>query len=268
MKRLLGALIGAFCLLAGAPALAANCAGFSYTLTNGQVADATQVMANFNTLMTCSNANLAHNGANSDITSLSGLTTPIGVSQGGTGQTTSIFSSTNTWAGGQTFSSGVTFNGAVNSAGANSWTGLQTFSGTTANLAGILTNMGEVATVSATAATGTINYDTTTQSVLYYTTNASANWTLNLRGNGSTSLGSLLAVGQAVTVVHLVPQGASAFFNNVVQVDGTTTGVTTLWQGGAPSGGNISGTDVYTYTVIKTAATPTYTVLATQVQFK
>lgn len=69
-------------------ALAANCNSNPFTLTNGQTADATQVMANFNNLLNCGNNNLAHNGANSDITSLSGLTTPISVAQGGTGLAT------------------------------------------------------------------------------------------------------------------------------------------------------------------------------------
>lgn len=64
---------------------AANCNSNPFTLTNGQTADATQVMANFNNLLNCANNNLAHNAANSDITSLSGLTTPLSVPQGGTG---------------------------------------------------------------------------------------------------------------------------------------------------------------------------------------
>lgn len=72
-------------LLEANPALAANCSAFTYTLTNGTTADANQVMSNFNTLLNCANNNLAHNGANSDITSLSGLTTPLPVPQGGTG---------------------------------------------------------------------------------------------------------------------------------------------------------------------------------------
>lgn len=72
MKRLLIAL--GFLLAFASPAFASNCPSFTYTLTNGQTADANQVMANFNTLLNCSNNNLAHNGANSDITSLSALT--------------------------------------------------------------------------------------------------------------------------------------------------------------------------------------------------
>lgn len=75
----------ALLLAAMAPALATNCSSYTYTLTNGTTADANQVMSNFNTIMTCANSNLAHNGANSDITSLSALSTPLSVGQGGTG---------------------------------------------------------------------------------------------------------------------------------------------------------------------------------------
>ena len=149
----------------------------------------------------------------------------------------------------------------------NTFTGKQTFTGTTTNIAEVLTNAAEVITVSATAATGTINYDITTQSVLYYTANASANWVVNIRGNGSNTLNSLLSTGQCMTIAFLVKQGSTAYYNTSVQVDGTTSGITTVWQGGAaPSSGSINSIDVYTYTVIKTASA-TYTVLASKTQF-
>ena len=61
--------------------------------------------------------------------------------------------------------------------------------------------------------------------------------------------------------------GGTAYYNNVVQVDGTTTGVTTRWQGGAaPTSGNASSIDVYTYTIIKTGSA-TFTVLASQTRY-
>ena len=150
---------------------------------------------------------------------------------------------------------------------ANTWTGKQTFSGTTSTLAEVLTNAAEVATVSATAATGTIAYDITTQSVLYYTSNASANWTVNFRASSGTSLNTALATGQSVTAAFLVTQGATAYYNSVVQVDGTTSGVTTRWLGGAPTAGNASGIDSYRYLIIKTGSAA-YTVLASVTQFK
>ena len=53
-----------------------------FTLTNGSTADATQVMANYNALVTCL-TNAAHAGANADITSLTALSTPISPGQGG-----------------------------------------------------------------------------------------------------------------------------------------------------------------------------------------
>ena len=80
-------------------------------------------------------------------------------------------------------------------------------------------------------------------------------------------MNTALATGQSLTVTFLVTQGGTAYYNSAVQVDGTTTGVTTKWQGGAPSAGNASGIDVYTYTIIKTASA-TFTVLASQTQFK
>lgn len=127
-------------------------------------------------------------------------------------------------------------------------------------------NMGETATVSATAATGTIAYDVLTQSVLYYTTNASANWTVNIRGSSTVSLNSFMSTGQAITIAFLVTQGATAYYNNALQIDGSS--VTPKYQGGtAWSAGNASGIDVYTYTVIKTG-NAAFTVLASQTQFK
>lgn len=143
--------------------------------------------------------------------------------------------------------------------------GTATLSGSTSVLAAVLTNAAEVATVSATAATGTINYDVTTQSVLYYTTNASANWTVNFRGSSGTSLNTLMSTGQAITVVFLVTQGSTAYYNSAVQIDGSS--VTPKYQGGtAWSAGNASSIDAYSYTIIKTA-NATFTVLASQTKF-
>jgi hypothetical protein len=157
--------------------------------------------------------------------------------------------------------------GLINPAEANTFSGTQSFTGSTSNLAEVLTNAGEVCTVSATAATGTINYDVTTQSVIYYTTNASANWTVNFRGSSGTSLSTLMSTGQSVTVAFMVTQGSTAYYNSAVQVDGTTSGVTTRWLGGAPTAGNASGIDSYRYLIIKTGSA-TFTVLASNTQFK
>ena len=150
---------------------------------------------------------------------------------------------------------------------AQTFTGTKTFTGTSSTTAIVLNDAAEVATVSATAATGTINYDITTQSVLYYTSNASANWTVNFRASSGTSLNTLMSTGQSMTVAFLVTQGATAYYNSAVQVDGTTSGVTTRWLGGAPTAGNASGIDSYRYLIIKTGSA-TFTVLASNTQFK
>ena len=149
---------------------------------------------------------------------------------------------------------------------ATTFTATQSFTGSSSVAAMKITDAIEPITVSATAATGTINYDVTTQSVLYYTSNASANWTVNFRGSSGTSLNTLLATGESITVTFLVTQGATAYYNNAVQVDGSS--VTPKYQGGtAWSAGNASAIDAYTYTIVKTG-NAAFTVFAAQTQFK
>lgn len=148
---------------------------------------------------------------------------------------------------------------------AQTFTALQTFSGSTSVAATKLANAKEVATISATAATGTINYDITTQSVLYYTSNASANWTVNFRGSSGTSLNTLMSTGESMTVAFLVTQGSTAYYNSAVQVDGSS--VTPKYQGGtAWSAGNASSIDAYVYTIVKTGSAA-FTVFASQTRF-
>jgi len=149
---------------------------------------------------------------------------------------------------------------------ATSFTATQTFTGSTTAIGAVFQDAAEVTTISATAATGTINYDVTTQSVLYYTTSASANWTVNVRANSSTSLDTLMSTGQALTVVFLVTQGATAYYNNAFTIDGSS--VTPKYQGGtAWTSGNASGIDAYSYTIVKTGSAA-FTVFAAQTQFK
>jgi hypothetical protein len=125
----------------------------------------------------------------------------------------------------------------------------------------------ETATISATAATGTVPFDILTHGVLYYTSNATANWTLNFRGNGSTTLSSLLlTVGSAVTCVFVNTNGTTAYYPTAFQIDGVS--VTPKWQLGiAPTAGSPSALDAYSFTIIKTALTPSYVVLASHVKF-
>jgi hypothetical protein len=132
---------------------------------------------------------------------------------------------------------------------------------------GVVDQLQEDWNIVASAATGTINLDLKTASVWYYTSNATANHTINVRGDSSTTLSSLMAVGDSVTVVWANTNGTTAYYPSAFQVDGSS--VTPKWQGGtAPAAGNASSVDLYSYTIVKTAATPTYTVFASQTQFK
>jgi hypothetical protein len=118
--------------------------------------------------------------------------------------------------------------------------------------------------VVASAATGTINFDVSTASVWYYTSNATANHTLNFRYSSGATLSSNLAVGDAITLVWLNTNGATPYYPNVIQIDGSTV---TPKVPAAITAGNASAIDAYTFTIIKTAATPTYTVLESQTKF-
>ncbi len=130
---------------------------------------------------------------------------------------------------------------------------------------GKIESVAEKVTVEATAATGTVNYDVLTQAVWYFTSNASGNYTLNVRGDGSTTLNTIMDAGESITVAHLVTQGGTAYYNNVFQIDGST--VTPEWQGGsAPTAGNVNSVDVYQYTIIKTGDAA-FTAFASQAQF-
>jgi hypothetical protein len=123
----------------------------------------------------------------------------------------------------------------------------------------------ETATISASAPTTTTTFDVITQAVQYYTSNSTTNFTLNIRGNGTTALNSVMSIGQSATIALFVTNSTTAYYPSTIQVDGT--GQTVKWQNGtALSAGNASAIDVYTFTIVKTAAN-TYTVLGSQTKF-
>lgn len=123
----------------------------------------------------------------------------------------------------------------------------------------------EFVTVSASAPAATTQFDVVTQSILYYTGNSTTNFTWNLRGNSSTTLDSLMAVGQAMTVVLLVTNGTTAYYPNAFTIDSTS--VTPKYQNSYVfTQGNANKLDVYTLTVIKTASA-TFTALVSQTAF-
>jgi hypothetical protein len=245
----------------------------SWTIASGVINDATigATTANTGAFTTLSATSTV---AGAGITARFATPGPIGNTSASTGAFTTL-SATSTVAGagitarfatpgpiGNTSASTGAFttlaaSGAVSGAGFNNFALLNDYS--------TLVNSTEKITISATAATGTINYDTDTQSVVYYTTAASGDWTINFRAASGTTLNSVLAIGEAITLVHLVTLTGSEYRNTTVQVDGSS--ITPEWQGGsAPTEGNINSIDSYTYTIIKTGDAA-FTILAALTQF-
>ena len=134
----------------------------------------------------------------------------------------------------------------------------------TFNGAGKIQGLAEKVTVSGSFDSD-IDFDTQTQGVVLSTATATANFTVNLRGDGSNSLDAVMDVGESITVAYINKNNNVSYWNSTVKVDGVA--VTPVWQGGsAPTGGNVTSNDTYTYTAIKTAGS-TFTVLAAQTQF-
>ena len=124
----------------------------------------------------------------------------------------------------------------------------------------------ESVTLAATSASGMVVYDVlTNNAITYYTSNASANWTLNIRGNSETTLNSMLNTGQSLTIAFAVTNGATAYRQTALQIDGSS--VTPKWQGGsAPTTGNANSIDIYSITIIKTG-NAAFTVWESQTRF-
>jgi hypothetical protein len=126
----------------------------------------------------------------------------------------------------------------------------------------------EDANIAAIALTGVLAVDVLTNALVICTSNASGNFSFNIRGNSSTTLDSIMAAGQSLTLAIEVPQGATPYYCTAVTVDGSPP-AEIKWFGasGAPTAGNTSGIDVYAVTVIKTGAA-TFKVRASQAQMK
>jgi hypothetical protein len=143
--------------------------------------------------------------------------------------------------------------------------GTGAFSGSSSALALTTTNVGEAVGYSTSLTPNLINCDLTAQSINFFTVAITSNWTVNFRGSQLIPLNSVLGLTQSITAVVMVTQGTTAYYNNVVMIDGIV--VAPKWQGGsAPTSGNTSSIDTYSYTIIKTAAS-TYTVLASLTKF-
>jgi hypothetical protein len=119
--------------------------------------------------------------------------------------------------------------------------------------------------LSGTGASGTVNLDILTSGVLYSTANATGNWTLNVRGDGSNTLNSSLETNDSITVVFFATNGGTPYRATGFSIDGSA--VTPKWQNGtAPSAGNANSIDIYSYTIVKTG-NAAFTVFGSQTRF-
>jgi hypothetical protein len=161
--------------------------------------------------------------------------------------------------------------GATGNTGPQGIQGIQGPTGPTGPAGAIATNSAvtgliENALIVASGASGAINIDSKTSTVYYYTLGSTSGFTLNIRGDGSTALNSLMASGQAITIVFLNTTGASSSsYPTSFTIDSAT--VIPKWiNGTAVTSGNANSIDIYTYTIIKTASAA-YTVIASQSKY-
>lgn len=129
----------------------------------------------------------------------------------------------------------------------------------------LLVSPKEKINISSTPANGTVNVDIITASANIITSNSTGNYTINVRGNSTNTLNSLMQIGESITIVFESPNGSTAYYATGYTIDGNS--VTPKWLGGtAPTAGNINSTDVYMLQIRKTADA-TFTCLASLSKF-
>lgn len=119
-----------------------------------------------------------------------------------------------------------------------------------------------------TAQTGTYNFDLISNAIRYSTGTATGNLTVNFRGNSTTTLTSLLGVGESITGTYVMTTGSTPYGVTGLQIDGSNQ--TIRWSG---LSANLTPTQYsntivsYTFTMIKTSASPAYTVFGSATRY-
>ena len=132
-----------------------------------------------------------------------------------------------------------------------------TYSNATGNINAVTFAIENVALIG--AQTGTYNFDFLTNVIKYSTANATANLTLNFRGNSITAANTIIANGQSLTATYVMTTGANVFYVSNVQVDGSAQSI--KWAAGGAPLPSTNSKNSYTFTLVKTSTTPTYDVL-------
>lgn len=119
--------------------------------------------------------------------------------------------------------------------------------------------------ISTASATILANISTNDGTVYYQTVDMTSDVTVNVQADGIEPFDSIININESVTVVFLFTNGTTAYINNVFQIEGVAQ--TVKWDGGfAPTQGSANSIDLYSYTIIKTAAS-TYTILGSFASF-
>jgi hypothetical protein len=140
------------------------------------------------------------------------------------------------------------------------------FNGTINSTAIKFANSTELAKSNSTAISANTTFNVSEGAVQYWTSNASSNTTLNITWSSGTTMNQVMTVNDSITLAMMFTNGSTAYYPSVYQIDGIA--VTPKWQANsAPTGGNANSIDVYGFVVYKTGNN-TYTVLASQTQFK
>lgn len=286
-----------------------NSTSYAITIYNSTVIGNTTAAGSGVSVAAGVTAQVWSDGTNFYAVDAGNVTGIVAIAHGGTGATTLAGASIATYSGIETLTNKTLTAPTINA---------PTITSPVISTYGSVKALFETATITAAAPSATTNFDIVTQAVQYYTSNATTNFTLNIRGDGSTALNSILSTGQAVTCTLMVTNGSAstvtagsfvvgvtytiasvgttnftligassntvgvtftatgvgsgtgtatttAFYPNVIQVDGTT--VTPKWQTGVAASPNyLSAVTVYTFSIIKTASA-TFTVLGSQVKF-
>ena len=112
---------------------------------------------------------------------------------------------------------------------------------------------------------GNVTVNILENSIRYFTSATTSNICINIRGDDSTTLNSVMNVGNTITSAVLITNGGTPQYVQNTQVDNVLV-VPKVSGGEQLSEGNADSIDIYTITVVKTADA-TFTMFLSQTQF-